>query len=133
MKKKTISADKLRAYIWEGIRKEVHPDRVELYLPFFFGGEDDAPLCLTWYADGSLSDSGRTLAELKKRLGDISPHMDNIRKILSHRGIGDAKLAGGQTLTLTYRQDPLRALNMMLQIITLISAVDRITAEEPWR
>lgn len=130
MEKKTIAAGPLYDYIWEGIRKEVYSDRVELYLPFYFGGEQTAPLCLTWFEDATLSDGGRTIAELKKRLGDISPYMDSIHKILTHRGIGDVKLSGGQVLKLIYRQDPLRAMNMMLKVISLISAVDRITVEE---
>lgn len=127
MEKKTIAPDKLYGYIREGIRKEVFHDRVELHVPFYFGGENDAPLCLTWYEDATLSDGGRTLTELKKRVGDITPYMDSIHKILANWGIGDVKLVGGQVLKLIYRQDPLRALNMLLQAIALISAVDRIT------
>ena len=127
MEQKTIAPEPLHGYIWEGIRKEVHPDRVELYLPFHFGNTPATPLCLTWFEDGTLSDGGRTIAQLKKRLGDIAPYMGSIQKILSHRGIGGCQLVGGQVLKLTYRQDPLRALNMMLQIISLISVVDHIT------
>lgn len=129
MEKRTIAASQLRSYIWEGMEKKVYPDRVELYLPFYFGA-NAAPLCLTWFEDGRLSDGGRTMRELKKRLGDIAPYMDSIQKILSHRGIADCHLVGGQILQLTYLQDPLRALNMMLQVISLISAVDRITVAD---
>ena len=38
----------LTGYIRQEIRKEVYDDRIELYLPFYFGAGDFAPLCLTW-------------------------------------------------------------------------------------
>ena len=125
MEQKTIPAEKLRAYIWEGIRKEVYPDRVELYLPFVFEGGSGEPLCLTWKADGTLTDGGRTLTELKKRLGDITAYMDDVRKILAK--CGHFRLAGGQKLVLEDHQSPLRALNQMLRAISLVSIVDSVT------
>lgn len=138
MEKKTIPAEKLKDYIWQDIRKEVYSDRVELYLPFCFGNDNDTSLCLTWRQDGTLSDGGRTLNELQKRIGDITPYMDAIGEILTR--CGTIKLVGGQNLAMSdfqtcvrgeeYFTDYTRSLTRMLQVISLISIVDTVTVEE---
>ena len=138
MEQKTIPADKLKSYIWQDIRKEVYSDRVELYLPFCFGSGNDTPLCLTWRQDGTLSDGGRTLAELKNRLGDITTYMDTIQEILAR--CYWVELVGGQNLVMSHFQTCIRGeeyfydyvggLTWMLQVISLISIVDTITVEE---
>lgn len=133
-----IDAVKLREYIWQGIRKEVHGDKIELYLPFFFGEGIDEPLCLTWDRKGVLSDGGRTISELKKRVGDIRPYLDTIHAILAR--CGDCKLVGGQTIvkehfqTVIIREEEhlayLHGMNLMLKAITLISILDTISVSE---
>ena len=71
----------LQEYILSGIRKEVSDSKIELYVPFHFPNGDNTPLCLTWDETGVLSDGGRTLAELKKRVGDLTPYMEKIRRV----------------------------------------------------
>lgn len=129
-----MQAEKLYEYIWQGIRKEIHPDRVELYLPFFFGSDRDEPLCLTWDRNGALTDGGRTLSELKKRLGDITPYRDSICRILA--ASGNVTLAGGQNLVVKTSMtcilggeryiDYLNGLNQLLRAASQISVVDTI-------
>lgn len=128
----------LHEYIRQGIRKEVHQDRIELYLPFFFGNSDDAPLCLTWNKDGVLSDGGRTIAELNKQAEDITPHMEKIHRILNQRC--PVELSAGHILTLKQYQtvitpeetyvDYLAGLSRMLRVISLISVIDTLSVSE---
>ena len=133
-----IEAMKLREFIWQGIRKEVSDDRICFYVPFFFGAEDDMPLCLTWDRNGTLSDGGRTVSELKKRVGDIRPYLDAIHGILAR--CADCKLVGGQIIvkdrfrTVISGQeqypDYLGGMNHMLKAITLISILDTISVSD---
>lgn len=121
--------------IWQGIRKEVYADKIELYLPFFFGEGIDTPLCLTWDREGVLSDGGRTISELKKRVGDIRPYLDTISGILDR--CGGCRLVGGQTIvkehfqTVIAQQEEYQAylhgMNLMLKAMTLISILDTIS------
>jgi len=132
-----MDAQALTEYIWQGIRKEVYADRIELYLPFIFGGKEDN-LCLIWDNKGCLSDGGRTLAELKKRVKDMTPYMDSIRKILKTNDL--VALEGGQKLTVRHYQtcilgeeeypDYLGGLNRLLRVISLISIVDTVQVME---
>ena len=132
-----MQAEKLREYIWQGIRKEVYPDRVELYIPFFFGNDQDEPLCLTWDKDCVLSDGGRTLSELKKRVGDIAPLRQTISNILEQQ---DVALVGGQKLVITHYNtcvcgeeaylNYVWGLNRMLAAISQISIADIIRVSE---
>ncbi len=134
MKRALIPADRLQDYIWEGISKKVYPDRIELCLPFVFGNGSSDPLCLTWTEKGVLTDNGRTLTELKKRLGDIAPFKKDIERIVAH--CGDFKLAGGQKLVLPCRSSAGKylsyALQQMLQAISLILVVDTVRVYPPW-
>lgn len=128
----------LHESIRQGIRKEVHQDRIELYLPFFFESGDDTPLCLTWDKEGVLSDGGRTMAQLKKRVGDMTPHMEKLRRILNGRC--PVELAAGHVLVLRQYQtlitpeetyvDYLAGLSRMLRVISLISVIDTLTVSE---
>lgn len=139
MKEKHISAEKLKVYLWQDIKKEVFPDRIELSLPFCFSTDKvDEPLRLIWKQDGSLSDGGRTIRELRKRLGDIHAHMDAIKELLSQSGV--VVLEGGQNLVIRDFQTYIRGdetfvnynsdLVKMLWVITIISIIDTITLEE---
>jgi len=133
-----MDAQALTDYIRQGVRQEVCPDRVELYLPFWFGNENSDPLCLVFSDKGVLSDGGRTLAELKNRLGDIAPYQGRIQNILS--SLGPVKLEGGHILTVPHFQtlltdgkemiDYMGGLNRMLRAISLISIVDTILVDE---
>ena len=132
-----MDAQALAGYIRQGIRKEVYTDRIELYLPFFFGNGNSEPLCLIWDKKGILSDGGRTLAELKKRVGDLSAYENRIGNILTSLGL--VSLEGGHKLVVrhyqtclsgdTYYQDYLGGLNRLLRAISLISAADRIAVD----
>lgn len=130
-----MDAMNLREYIWQGLRKEVYADRIELYIPFHFGTAVDTPLCLTWDRNGVLSDGGRTITELKKRVGDIRPYLDTIHRILAR--CGACRLTGGQVIIKDHFQTVivneeaypayLHGMNLMLKAITLISILDTIT------
>ena len=127
-----MEACKLRQYIWQGIRKEVYPDRIDFYIPFCFPGTDDH-LCLSWDAKGVLSDKGRTMAELKCRVKDISPYMDHICKILNECG---CRLVAGQIVVKDSFQtmicgedtylDYLGGMHHMLKAISRIAIVDTL-------
>ena len=133
-----MDAQALTEYIRQGIRKEVYADRIALYLPFFFGCGETDPLCLFWDKKGILSDGGRTLAELKKRVGDLTPYWDSIQNILKAHGI--VALEGGHKLVVRHFQtcisgeqtykDYLGGLNRLLRVIAQISVVDTITVDE---
>ena len=133
-----MDAQALGAYIRQGLRKEVYADRIELYLPFFFGEGGSEPLRLTWDRKGVLSDGGRTLSELKKRVGDLSPLRDNIQNIL--HSLATVTLEGGQVLTVRrfqtclcgeqQYQDYLGGLSRMLRAISLLSVADTVTVDK---
>jgi hypothetical protein len=128
----------LTQYIWQDIRKEVYADKIQLYLPFFFGSDRDEPLCLTWDRNGVLSDGGRTMTELKKRIPDITPYQESIRNIISTYGL--ITLVGGQNLTVQHYRthtylgetylDYWDGLEFLLRVISQISVVDTITVDE---
>ena len=132
-----MDAQALNTYIRQGIRKEVYADRIELFLPFFFGNGETDPLCLIWDKKGVLSDRGRTLTELKKRLGNLTPYRDKIQNILASHGM--VALEGGQNLVVRQFQtcisgettyiDYMAGLNRLLRVISLISVVDTITVD----
>lgn len=133
-----MQAQALTGYIRQEIRKEVYADRIELYLPFFFGNGQTDPLCLVWDKNGVLSDGGRTLTELKKRVGDLTPYRDSIQNIL--RTLGMVSLEGGQKLVVrhfptcisgenTYT-DYVGGLNRLIRAISQISIVDTIVVDE---
>ncbi len=133
-----MDAQALAGYIRQGIRKEVYDDRIELYLPFFFGNGESQPLRLIWDRNGCLSDGGRTFAELKKRVGDLSAYQHSIQNIL--RANGMVTLEGGQKLTVRHVQtcisggetylDYLGGLSLLLRVIAQISVVDTIVVDE---
>ncbi len=126
-----MDANKLREYIWQGVRKEVYADKIELYLPFFFENCRKEPLCLTWNRDGVLSDGGRTISELEYRVGNIEPYLDMVRRILSN--CGGCKLVGGRIIVKEHFQtviagdtqyvDYLGGMNLMLKAIAQIGLV----------
>ena len=130
--------EKLQEYIRQGIRKELYQDRIELFLPFFFGKDDDMPLCLTWDKNGTLSDNGRTIEELKKRVGDITPYMKKIQNILNFRN--PVELVSGHILIIrTYNTvssteesyvDYIGGLSHLIKTISLISIIDTIHVSE---
>jgi len=133
-----MDARALNEAIGQGIRKVYYPDRIELYLPFFLGNEKSEELCLSFDRDGVLSDGGRTLEELKKRVGDLAPYRETIRNILDH--FGTVALEGGQKLVVRSFQtcscgdkeylDYAGGLSRMIRVIALICAADRIKVDE---
>lgn len=133
-----MDAQALTGYIRQGMKKAVYPDRIELYLPFFFGDGENEPLCLTWDQKGVLSDGGRTLSQLKKRVGDLTSYEHSIQNILTALGL--VTLEGGQKLVVRHYQtcisgeqsyrDYLGGLSRLLRAISLISVVDTITVDE---
>jgi hypothetical protein len=133
-----MNGGRLQEMIWQGIRKEVCEDCVKLYLPFFFGHKNDEPLCLTWNRKGILSDGGRTISELERRLGNIQPYQNMIISLLSR--CGDCKLVGGRTIVKEHFQkvispdgeywDYLAGMNQMLKAITQISVIESIQFNE---
>ena len=130
-----MDAGTVHDYIWQGIQKKVYADRIELHLPFYFGNNNDKPLCLTWDRNGILSDGGRTIAELEKRDRNIHSYMDTVRMILSQ--CGDCKLVGGRIIIKenfqtvisrdTQYQDYLGGMNDMLEAIARISVLKPVS------
>ena len=128
----------LTQYIRQDIRKVVHADRIELYLPFYFRDTRQEPLRLIWDNRGVLSDGGRTIAELKKRVGDLTPYQNSIQSILN--ACGTVSLESGTKLVVRHFQDLIRGetvckdytggLSRLLRVISLISAVDTLTVSE---
>lgn len=135
MSEKTIPAENLKEYIYQGITKSSSPDKLNITLPFNFAGESSAPLCLSWTSKGELTDNGRAIDELKKRVGDITPYLPAIRKIISKCGMTELK--SNHTLVTTKFQTVFKngvcsknyigALTAMLKAISLISIVDSVT------
>ena len=131
-----MDAQALNGYILQGLRKEIYDDRIELYLPFSFGNRDASPLCLIWDRSG-LTDGGRTLAELKKRVGDLKPYEANIQNIL--RSLGMVALESGHKLVVRHFQtcvagehtyvDYMGGLSRMIRAISLISIADTVTVD----
>ena len=133
-----MDAQTLGGYIRQQIRKEVHPDRIELYLPFYFISGNDEPLCLTFDNKGVLTDGGRTMQELKKRLGDLTPYAETIQNILSTQDT--ITLTGGQKLTMQQFQPCIRGeetyldymggVSRLLRVISLLNVVDTIAVDK---
>lgn len=133
-----MDSQALNGYIRQGIRKEVYADRIEVYLPFYFGNGKSDELCLVWDEKGVLSDGGRTLDELKKRLGDLSPYRENIVNILE--AYGTVILESGRILTVRNFQtcvygddeykDYLGGLNCLIRVISLISVADKVKVDK---
>ena len=132
-----MDVNALNKYIRQEIRQELYDDLIEFYLPFFFGNDEGEPLRLIWDHKGILSDGGRTLTELKKRIGDLTPYQDTIQNIVSH--YGTVSLEGGQKLVVRDFQtcisgekeykDYAGGLSRLLQVISQISAIDMITVD----
>ena len=133
-----MDAQTLNGYIKQEIRKEVFADHIKLYLPFFFGNDNSDPLCLIWDKNGVLSDGGRTIKELQKRVGDMTPYADNIQNILASNG--SVTLESGHILTVRHFQtriyrdetnkDYMAGLSRLLRVISQISIVDAIKVDE---
>ena len=136
-----MNAEKLHEYIWQGIHKEVSPDGIKFYLPFYFGEHAEEPLCLLWDRKGVLRDDGRTFYELERRLVNIQPYINEIQKILSR--CGNCKLIGGRIIVKEHFQtvisgdneylDYLGGLNSMLKAIAQISIIDHLKLDEDGR
>jgi len=131
MKPNTISPEKLGEILSDDIRREVHPDRVDVFLPVFFGSREDAPMKFTFFRDGTLTDHGRTLAELEKKVGDLKPYYPVIRKIIDEYSL--CELVGGRKLVQSHWQiirrgeeespDYLGGWKHMLNVVALISVL----------
>lgn len=130
--------EKLQEYIRQGIKKDVYQDKIELYIPFFFGNSEDSAVCLTWDKDGILSDNGRTFAELKKRVCDLTPYKEKIQNVLNSHGM--VELVSGHILIVrhfftvisgeeTYK-DYRAGLNKLIEVMSLISVIDTIQVSE---
>lgn len=85
-----------------------------------------------------MSDGGRVLDELKKRVGDLSPYRENIANILE--AYGTVTLESGRILTVRNFQtcvfegneykDYLGGLNRFIRVISLISVADKVKVHE---
>ena len=93
---------------------------------------------MTWDKDGVLSDGGRTIAELKKRVGDITPYMKKIQNVLNSHGM--VELVSGHILTVrsyytvifgdeTYK-DYRTGVNKLIEVMSLISVIDSIQVSD---
>ncbi|MBO5403143.1 MAG: hypothetical protein J6A85_08245 [Clostridia bacterium] len=133
-----MDVNALDQYISKEIRKEVYVDHIKLFLPFYFGSGSTEPLCLVWDENEKLSDCGRTLSELEKRVGDLAPYMQNISNILN--AYGSVTLESGRRFVVRDYQtcvsgedeykDYMGGLNMLLRVLTLVSISDVITVDE---
>ena len=156
-KNSIISPEAIRKSIWEGIETIQKNDRTELILPWHFGispDEKNEPLKLTvrsvrpekngaevqkmrskgWSVDDGyypayeISDGGRCLLELEKRLGNIEKYLPKIRRILYDCGM--LELKSGRIITRTYEAYSgyrhTRELNCVLTAISLVSGIELI-------
>lgn len=119
-----LSGDAFLKELYRGIRIEETQKGVALFLPWRFSADTKAqeePLCIyiketknkeysykPWgkitkdkahYAGYQISDGGRTLAELKKKVGNLAPYKQKIDYIVKSI---DAVLAGGREIVLEY-------------------------------
>ena len=133
-----MDAQALTGYIRQGFRKEVTADGIRLYLPFFFGEDASEPLCLIWDNKGVLSDGGRTLAQLKKRNGDLRAYEERIQNVLG--AYGAVTLEGGHKLVVRHYQtcicgeesylDYMGGLSRLLQVISLLMLPSAVTVDQ---
>lgn len=152
-KSSSVLPDPLRKFIWEGIEKREKEDSVELTLPWHFGnGEHSAPLVLIlrkvrekntgadvqrmrakgYSVDDSycpcfeISDGGRCIEEMKRRLGSIDALLPRIRRVLYECGM--LELRGERIIVKNYYAVDLHyhtnALNQMLSAISILSNFD---------
>ena len=165
-KNSKTSPENLRDFIRDGIVEAVREDRIELTLPWHFGPDaasESAPLTLTIrpirarsfgaevqkmrakgysvddtdYPEYRIDDGGRCLDELKIRLGDISPYIPKIKRVLYNCGM--LELSSGHIITRSYSAYSsyrhIRELNAVLTAISVISNVDLFLAVdgEEWK
>lgn len=150
-----ISPESLKKIIWERIEKREREDCIELVIPWHFGSsasEKSEPLVLSiasvrpknygadvqkmrakgysvddgYYPCYEVSDGGRCLEELKKRIGSIEHLAPKIKKILYDCGM--LELKGGRIITKNYYAISsfyhTNALNSVLTAISIISNLD---------
>lgn len=146
-----LSDKKLRSLIWEHINMHTVSDKLTLTLPWYFDGGDGAPLEITIKhvkppkkSDGPLrqkyggsvdtekhesyeiSDGGRAIAELERKVGDISPYASVIERVLYKTGMHS--LRGGRIITKIYDlYSPwitVHELDGFITAITVISNLD---------
>jgi hypothetical protein len=154
-KSSKIPPDLLKKYIWENVEKRVKDDSVELVIPWHFGRaphESSDPLTLRvsperppscgaevqkmrakgyavdngYYPYYVISDGGRCLAELQKRLGETDTYIPRIKRILYDCGM--LELKSGHVITGGYyaldRFSHTNALNAVLTAVSIISNFD---------
>lgn len=126
---KAISDKKLREIIWEKITVSKDGKEQVLTMPWHFGKESDEksePLKITvkhvklprksvgperqrslgsvvdtqQYESFEISDGGRAFIELERKVGDITPYLPRIKRILYKTGMNE--LRGGRIITKTY-------------------------------
>ncbi len=156
-KSSSVPPDSLRNFIWDGIEKREKEDVIELILPWHFGnGDRSVPLVLTvrkiregntgadvqrmrakgysvddgYYPYYEISDGGRCLEELKKRLGSIDDLVPKIKRILYDCGM--LELKSGRIITKSYYAISsfyhTNALNQLLSAISILSNLDLLLA-----
>lgn len=151
-----ISAESLNRFIWEGINKVEGSDSVDLYLPWYFGGEGAAaePLKITFrrvrsehvnagpikqkysphsvddtqYDTYEISDNGRAIAELERRVGDLTPYRDVIERLIYNVGMYTlrADRIVSKTYSLYAEWRHIYVLDGMLKLVSMISWLDML-------
>lgn len=146
-----LSGEALTRTVREGLSFEEIKDALELRLPWCFGAEStelvitisrqDLPYSSPQpfkqkYGKSSvdtekhdtyiISDGGRAFAELEKRVGDTSPYMPRIKRLLESTGMNT--LRGGRIIERAYSayavHQHLRCLNCLLNAVTLVASLD---------
>lgn len=150
-----ISAERLCEIICDGIRVEKTREGVDLLLPWHFGrtaAEQTAePLRLSLrrvrsehvnagplkqkyggsvddeaYEEYELTDNGRALAELARRVGDVTPYLPTVERLLYKTGMHT--LRGGRMIVRHYDLYASflhrRNIVALLEVITLIASLD---------
>ncbi len=146
-----ISAESLYKFIHEGLVTVENRDSVDLFLPWSFGDEPAVgePLKITIrrvremhtsagpikqkystasvddakYDTYEITDNGRAIAELERRVGDLAPYRDRIERLLYKTGM--FTLRSDRIITRTYSLYAdwlhLHELGKILMLISLIS------------
>ena len=99
-RKTAFGRAKLQELLWYEAKKEELPDGWVLTLPWRFFGEDgELPIYFKIGKKSDLceiSDGGVVMRAMRKKLGDLTPYMDRINKIIYDSGMHE--LRGGVTL-----------------------------------
>ena len=152
---KILNEKQIRKFIWDNIDIKTDGEITYFTIPWHLGetvNDKSTPLTLTLkkvkvphenlaplrqknnfividtqrYDSYELSDGGRAISELEKKVKDITPYLPRIKNILYDTGMHELK--GGRIITKTYElyspHIPVRNLDGFLTALTIIANLD---------